>query len=1205
MKTVVKAIIYLFVFILSIYLSIYFALSYFLHNSDIAAFIKDNVKRNTGLILVLHNCRPSVAPNFDINLNADDIQLFYPDKKQILILKKSSIKISAPYLLKKELKVQKISAGEFQFTTKLLKNGKTTFQQYLEKNCTKKNDSIAFSDKVPQISIDKYLFKIKDEESGQKFKITGSNLKILQSYDIGYLNFSANGEFYCFDKKYMNYNVKLSFPANMFANINSKLMDINFDNLHKYSFFANFNADIKVHEKKHKFDYLSGKIDIDDFSVILGNKKLPESFFHITLNKGNAVLISKFYTAADEVSDIKANVKVKKPYYADIKCKCPRADIANLQRLAISVAEILKIKNNLSAFTASGTVSADFNIKTNFKNLFSGGQFELTNAAVSYRDIPFKIDRINALIDFSGNKVNIKHSNMFVNNQPIKVTGIIDSNANANIEARANALDLRNIAAAFPVLNIQKYLYVNSGYLTFSAVIKGKLCEAAPKIQGFIDDFSAFEKSKNIKIFIKKITLNLVAERNKYHGTAAIHDLKASADLNTPDLNILSEHIPVKFDNKIITINQFKLKAGKANLMSDAKIANYLKTPEIYVQTDGSIDTGFIKSFLPQNIIWHSKGYLPVKLKIKHSSEMTKVSARILADPQNYITPLQIINFSGMNSLLNSEFKITGDNVIINDCSLYYAPSINSLVKDVRISELKKAIRLTGVIKNISSNPSAQNLHLYIPDNLKVKIPVPEGSADLACDILLNGLFNKPSFSGKITANNVDIRGYKIALQNACLNFINSKIILKINNLKVDNTDISLDLTAPVNVLTSYNIENLKLYSQYFDMNSVMQLLPMFPSAKYAPGAEFPFQIKSGQINIKNYKMDKINAQNITGDINSKKNILYITNLICNAYGGKVAGNITYNFPYMSVQAKLQGRDMDAGSASDVLGMTNQKISGNLNFDASVNLFTSDCKNLVKNMKGHIDLLVKNGHLGQLGRFEHFLYAQNLLSQRLIYASLNSARQAISPKDTGYISYLKGSIDISNGIATLSPVTTSGSQMSMYITGNINLLNNYTNLHILGKISSEVSSSMGVLGTLTIKDFLDEHTSYGTTIAKLFNFYNKEIPLSDIQKIPLLIPDYKYDTKTFQVQITGDPDSVKSVKNFNWVSPAGTKQKLLQKEHILLQKQGQEQAMSKTSEKSESNVNSAQVQTPVNYNNQKTHTAAPDFLDSIPDKFSD
>jgi hypothetical protein len=79
-----------------------------------------------------------------------------------------------------------------------------------------------------------------------------------------------------------------------------------------------------------------------------------------------------------------------------------------------------------------------------------------------------------------------------------------------------------------------------------------------------------------------------------------------------------------------------------------------------------------------------------------------------------------------------------------------------------------------------------------------------------------------------------------------------------------------------------------------------------------------------------------------------------------------------------------------------------------LGFDTELNLYNTNPQKILQTLKGNADIYIQNGHLGQLGRFEHFLYAQNLLSHKFIDININTAKQAISPKDTGRFSYLKG-----------------------------------------------------------------------------------------------------------------------------------------------------------------------------------------------------
>ena len=1154
MNILKKTAIFIIACLVILYTGLYLGLPYVINSKDYSKILTDTVKKETGLIIVIHKYKLGVAPTLDVSLKADEIQAFYPDKKQFLDIKKAEVKVSVFNLLKKELKINNIKADEFQLSTKLLKSGKTTLQEYIEKNIKTDNCSINFSKELPKLKIKKYIIKIKDEKSGQKFKLAGNNFKISQNIDLHYVNFDSSGHFYCFDKRYVKYNLKLAVPKSMFIDIHKKMFDITADELYKYNLFANLNADLKVHAKDNNFKYLSGKIDIDKFTMKIGNQTLPPSFFHINLDKGKATVVSKFYTAKNESTDINANVKITKPYEIDMKCLCPKASISNLQKLTISVLELLKIKNNLTEFKADGTISADFEVKTNFKTLHSNGSLKVNNANIAHKSIPLRINKINALVDFSNDNIKIKQSDVLVNEQPVKIKGTIDSKANGNILISANNLDLNHIMNAFPMLKPQKNLVVKSGKLSFTTKIQGKLTEAAPQINALITNFNALETLNNIKISINELFIDA--------------------------------------DNKTLIINPCKINLGIAKIVLSGDIIDYLKAPSININASGTVDTALLKTFAPKDIKLFAQGYLPIKASVTGNSREQKIKIDILANHSNYITPLHINSFAAINTLTSAEAKLEGSNLTIDDISIFYANGINGLTKTINKNKLKKAISVKGKIKNYATVAELENLHISTEDKLNISLPeIKDSRADLTADLIINGTAQKPNVNGNILLTDVLIPQYFIKAQNIALSLNKSFINAQINNLKIKSMDVSIEAIAPTDALQTNNINYLKLNSQYIDMDYLMALMPLFEQAKYGPGTEFPFIIKTGKVNIKSFKTGQIKAENISADISSKKNILLINKMFADAYGGKAAGNITYNFPYNSLHADIQGRNMDAASAAKDFLPGDQKISGRLNFDASVDMLGTSFEQQMKTLKGRADILVKNGHLGPLGRFEHFLYAQNLLSQKLIYASLNSAKQAISPKDTGFVTYLKGMIKFSSGYAHLNPVLTSGPQMSMYITGSINLLTNYTDLQILGRVSSEVSSSMGLLGTVTIKDFLDEHTKYGPAIANLFNSFNTEIPEMDISRIPALSPDYRYQTKNFRVVIEGDPDSVKSVKSFTWVNPTGTKKKAL----------SQQEATKKEA--------AAEKQTPAilpeqnNVQKPSQTSAQPDFLNSIPDSF--
>ena len=1197
MKILKRILIFFCALIILGYLGLYLVLPYFLNKKDYSKTVTDIIKKETGLVILVHNYKLDVSPALNINFKADVIQGFYPDNKQFLNIKKSDITISTLYLLKKEIKLNKAKAEELQFSTKLLKNGKTTIQEYIEANVKQSPSGYIVSKNHPVIYIKSYIIKLKDEESGQKFKLKGNDLKARRSVDFQNINIETNGDLYCFDKKYLHYNAKVSVPQVLLENTDKMLFDFTVDDLYRYDFSANVTTDLKIHAKDKKIDYISGKTDIDNFKLKLGSKILPPSFFHIVFGKDNAQITSKFYTGAKEVTDINANIKLTKPYKINMLCKCPQADIANLHKTIIPVLNLFKIKNNLSGFNAQGKLSADFKLQTDLKTISSNGSLKIKNASITHKSIPLKITNVNALIDFSDNSINIKQSDMLVNNQPLKAKGTIDKNANADIIVSADNLDFNHIINAFPQLKPKKSINVISGKVSFNAHLNGRLNKIASKIQISIKNFAAVENIKNIKISLKDILINASNCKGKYAGDVVLKNVVCSSLLIPNNTNsIKSDSIQAKITEEKIHIFPVKINAENAKLTLSGDINNYLTSPESTVLIQGTIDTALLKSFGSKNLQILYKGYLPVKILVKSANETTNFNIKILANQNNYITPMLVKSFDGITTLTDLEGMYKNDEILINNATMYYAGNTNSLLKDVDTSKLKKVITIKGKVKNLADSPVMEKILITTSSALSVSIPqTNDGIVNITANLTANGSLYSPTINGVIKLSDLSIPSMFVKAQNADINLAANKINLKLDNLKINDMDVSVEADAEPDIIKTNKINYLRLSSSYIDMNYLMKIMSMLNPSKYAPGNDFPYVISSGNIDIKSFNMGMIKANNVTAEISSQKNNLYINKMFSDAYGGKVAGKISYNFPYTNIHADIQGRGLNAATAAATFMPADKGISGILDFDASVNMIGTEQSQQLNTLKGNADVLIRNGRLGQLGRFEHFLYAQNLLSQKLIYASLNSAKQAISPQDTGLISYLKGKIKFSAGYAHINPVLTSGPQMSMFVKGKINLINQHVDLKILGKISPNVSSSLGLLGSMTIKDFLDEHTKYGSVVANLFNSYNIELPEVDISKIPPLTPDYKTQTKNFQVIISGNPESVSSVRSFTWVNPPGTKEKILTEK---VKKAINEALPDKTPQDNSGNLPKLQPQTQT-----APALTTPDFLDKIPDDF--
>ncbi len=1161
-----------------LYLSLYLLLPFLLNSKDYSLLITDEVKKSTGLDLYIKDYRACVSPSLNLTFKAKKVELFYPNKVQVLDLKDANLDFSTAALMKKEFQIQKISGSKLQISTKLLKNGKFSIQDYLEKNYKENpNMKLKFSRKLPAAEFKEVLIKIKDEASGQKFKLYEKDFKISKNRINSDNIISAHGAFYCFDEKYFDYKLKLA--LNDTLKLKLRPFHISADNLQSHKPHGVIDVDVRLSGKNN--NELSGHVNIDNFTFVVDKKRLPPSYFHIFLNKNTGILDSEFYAAKNEKAVINSRFNINPLNKIYLKCTTKMVHIANLKPIFTAMADIFCIPNKLDEFSVTGYAVADFELETDLKKIKSSGYLKIADSKIKHKSLPFNISDIKADVDFNNNNIIINSSKMFVNSQPVSVKGKIDNNAFCDLVLTADRLNLANIMNAFDFLRPAKDLKILSGIFSMKASLKGKPNGIRPDIDVTISQFSArHEKTSSvfsvneIKSWIKN------ASPDKFDGTIKIQGV-CYKNKAFPGA-VRAEIVEAKINQNAINILPAKIVYDKASATLTGTLKNYTKSLDASIRLFGTLDTRVLKSFIPDSIKIYNKGILPLGMQISIKDKVVFIQCNVLASDSAYFSPFMIKNLG--NSVFHINLKIADNIIRFEDTGLYSPPKSIKLSDKLDTSSLKKIMSISGYISENSS------LRLIIHEPLKVSYNLLE-SALVRGNIYLNKKIVSPEIQGALVLS--DIYMPKVYIKNLDLKFDKKMFKIDLADAKLGRTLLSLRADANSDFGKTKLINNIFISSDYLDIDDLINFSSLLPQAKYAPGIQSLCDIEKGKLSVKSIKLNRIIASNVSSDMRIKNNILYLDNLLANAYGGNTAAKITYNLPYASASAKIQARELDASMAASAFLPVGGQVSGKLNFDSTVTMSGTTEAQQMKTMRGNADVLITNALLGPLGQFEHFLHAQNLLSQRVIYASLNSAKRAIVPKNTGYVNYLKGKLKFNNGYIYISPVLTSGPQMSMYVSGNVNMLTDIVDLEVLGKVSPDVSDSIGPLGDLTLKNILDEHTKYADTIEKLFTSYNTELPEMDISKIPPLSSVANSESKNFRVLIEGDPQSIKAIKSFTWVNPPGTVHKL--KKDTKEEEMPQANSSIKSDKPAENPVRN--VETPVLKNNTN-------FLDSIPDNFN-
>lgn len=365
-------------------------------------------------------------------------------------------------------------------------------------------------------------------------------------------------------------------------------------------------------------------------------------------------------------------------------------------------------------------------------------------------------------------------------------------------------------------------------------------------------------------------------------------------------------------------------------------------------------------------------------------------------------------------------------------------------------------------------------------------------------------------------------------------------IDLNINTLKTFSLEIpglkNSNLKADANINVTGNIANPLLKGTVIIPS--LSIPDMFVTLE-GLNISLNGPVVNGSGTLKKFVSGGIVAENLTSDFSLSDNVFYLKNIIGEAFAGKVNGNVSYNIVNGHIGVIFKGSGLDAEKAiAGAVGIKNA-LSGKLGFEANVNLHGATDVEMMKNMKGKVTFEIKDGTLGNIGRLENFLFAQNLQSNSIIKAAVNSVSALPAIKNTAEFKSISGNLSFNNGWANLTPVKTTGPSMAYYITGKYNLLNGTANVVVLGRLSAEVVKLLGPLGDLSVDKLTSFIPKFGSATAKLINAMTTNPKGENINAIPPLSSG-NTNYKDFKVQFNGGVESKSSVKSFKWLSNCDT-----------------------------------------------------------------
>ena len=1038
------------------------------------------IEESCGFKVKIENIKILTTPKLTAGVYAGHIEGALPDGEQFLMVDNVQGKISLLPLILKKIEVDMIGADNLNLKLKVKKDGKFLLEDYIPKADEKEASEQQVMTELP--------FGLKLSNHLPDIQINNYNISFIDT--VSDKSYSISGDTFAIKDFILNKKIKV---------------------------------------------YTIGQIMLDDrvqfnYDVNLYNKVMPD------LNLNDLVFAQN--TNPQE----------------------------GVQAVDINIIDIFKniYQNQLSANLVA-------NIKTNgtFDNVHINGTANLSDMGLAVKGK--KLPSSNVDIKFNGNKIELYSKLYSAQNEVTELTGSfrtgkspkIDLNCKSNMQFNSILRIIDSIAESFEYKDLNTLTAIGGIDADFSVKSDLKKIESS----GYFNINPSSFSYKLYNISVDDVKANIDLSNNmidiKNSGLSILgHPLKITGTL-TPaaeaDISVIADKLQIK--GLLLTLGQVKL-------LKD----NDVKSGTLSVN---ALIKGRLDKLVPN--VKLSLGNLNIK-NIPSDTTVKLISSTVdlTTDGKKMNGVVNVANASVVNPLAQismPEAKITlGDkDIVIDKADVYLNNSkiavtgkitdylnknlkfdikangnlLSSDIKSMLPADFRKDIKSAGSIPvsaAVTGDASAQNISFSLnanPSNYVSLLNISQLSGKstyIKGDIKLSGDTLKFSDTG-IFANNegmLYLKGsvsdlYKTQKLNLNVS-LPSKISMEIPGFKKSKLDAFGDINITGTALNphlsgSIEIPVIEIPDMLLSMNDMSVALN-------GP-------VLKGKGTLMKFTSGGIAAENLAAEFNLLNNVFYLKNITGEAFDGKINGNVSYNIVNGLIGVDFSGSGLNAEKAiAGAAGLKNA-LSGKLDFNANVTLYGATDVEMMKNLKGKADFEISDGSLGNIGRFENFLFADNLQSNSIIKAAVSSVSALPTVKNTAEFKTISGSLTFNNGWAKLNPIKTSGPSMAYYITGQYNLLNATANVVVLGRISAEVVSLLGPLGDLSVSKLTSYIPKFGALTGNIINAMTSDPKNENIASIPQLSSG-NTNYKDFKVVFNGGVESKSSVKSFKWLSKCDT-----------------------------------------------------------------
>lgn len=919
---------------------------------------------------------------------------------------------------------------------------------------------------------------------------------------------------------------------------------------------TNGNCELVFNNRELIFKKIQGKIDKADFLLTgTGNTKgevdLNSQIKNISASNALKIfknsIISKRYVslfkniaALSGLMDVKINLKGTIKDYEDKNFFNDLALSGNLNLKNNKIILNNKIKvNSIKGEVQFGDIqkaNLDFNInnsrfntiliaKQNLEKISEGNLFDIDSSIVSSKisskDI---IDEITA-----ANLLDKKYISAL---KIIRNIGFYSKlNLHLNGKISLNNFDLSNIKTKGTLLclndSLNEKIKFNNGMIKFennSIFFNNFLADLMGgniKINGNIDKFLSRKQNYNLEVALDNILLdefNNIIPNIKLNNSIIKNGkiLLKQNNLKLSNININYDSMPVFLNANIKDIfNTKTINADFSTILNETTTDNIINPFLIY----------------PVKI----KGEVPIRGQFKGKADNYSIDflSKIPKDSDISFTGANIGD-TNYNREISGKIDVNNSLATISNLKLIkYIANQNNKINPLVV------LKVNGQIKQENENFLYKNFKVSTmsPMNVRVLNMVFKKSllkqGNFECAVNLEGNTKTPKVTGNIKLYDLDIPLYDTKINNIDVD-INNNYINAIALAKNKQSDLNLSLKAKNRLNPPYIVEKLNIESNKLIVQDVLNSMePQNKKTDITLKEDLLIKpndviIKQGTFSAADVNYNKINAKNLKGVFDFSNNIFNLKNLNLDIAKGNIEAKGKYNLDTTLLNVDAKMNDCDSNILTKEFLNLSDQIFGKINGSITLSAKGLNTPDNIKNVKSSVDFVIYEGKMPKLGSLEYLLRAGNIVKNGLLGLSLNNLIQILTPYKTGEFEKISGSLILGNGEVQNLEILSKGKNLSLYLEGNYDILKNFADIKIYGKLSQKISNVLGAAGNASIKQFLEIITPVNTKNTK-----DEELT-SKLEKIPS-VENEQSNPKYFRAKVLGDINKENYIKSFNWL----------------------------------------------------------------------